>query len=304
MDDFEGLDVAAIQAALRDDFKIVRAYGKAHPETWVGMRFDIEPAVRVVAVFASELTVHDRQLRHLVAHPGCLVLESCPYTHADLQAMRAEIDELTAQRAADTGRRVISSIGEGVGLIHVRLRADQADFAAQLAQRFGSVVELQVGEFSFPDRRRPHPPGRPQPLQRADIDGLGLRLEVDRAAIRAGDDGHGQLVFHNGSDRRIGPLSGGQPVVGVLVDDSGQRVGGYSVRVAGTGWTVDLDAREASAVGVLFGTASLREELGYVVSPGEYFLHVEFPFGYEHVGPPTHVLTAPPARVIVTARDA
>lgn len=147
--------MAAIQAALRDDCEIVRAYGEAHSETWVGLRFDNEPTVRVVAVFAGELSVHDGQLRHLVARPGRLVLEACLYTHADLQATRAEIDGLIAQRAAETGRWVIFSIGEGVGVIHVRLRADQEDFAAQLAKRFGSAVDLQVGEFSFPDRRRP-----------------------------------------------------------------------------------------------------------------------------------------------------
>jgi hypothetical protein len=311
VDDLDGLDVSATQAALREDCAIVQAYGKAHPESWPSPRgtqwplrvgFDNEPIVRVVAVCTGDLTDHEGELRRLVAHPGRLVLHSSPYSHADILAMRAEIEEHVAQRTAGTGRRVVSAIGEGLGVIRVWLRADQEDFAARLAERYGPAVDLQVGELGFPSRRRPHPLTRPRPLEDAHIDGLKLRPETDRAALEVGADGHGRLVFHNTSDGHIGPLNGGQPLVGVLLDASGQRVGGYTGAIAGTGWAVDLAPGEAVAVGFLFGTASFREEIGYVLPSGEYRLRVAFPFSYGRVGPPTHVVTAQPTQVVVTAR--
>lgn len=291
-----------IQGALQADCDIARAYGEAHLDSWVGMGFENEPTVRIVALFTGDVAPYDRELRHLVAHPDHLALRSCPYTHAQLQATRAEIDEMGAERAAETGRPVMVGIGEGLGAIQVRLRADQENFAAELEERYGAMIEVQVGAFSFPERRRLHRSKPPRALEDAGIDGLELRLEVDQVLLEAGDDSHGRVVFHNAGDRRIGPLHGSQPLVGALIDDTGAVVGGYSGRIAGTGLTLDLSPGTTTTVRFVFGTASFRENLGYVLPPGEYRLQVGFPFHHEIAGPPTHRATAPSTRVGVTAR--
>lgn len=304
-------DLEMTQAALRDDLETVRAYGEAHPESWVGVRFSNDPTVRLVASFTGELAGHDRALRRVLSHPDRLVLEPGRHTSAELQAMTTEIDDLIARRVAETGRSVSSGIGEGVGVVQVHLRADQEDFAAELAQRYGPAVELRVGAFTYPGRRRPEPRGRvrpgtsrrPAPPEEVHLPGLELRVEVDRAVVEVGDDGHGKLVFHNGGDAPVGPLYGGQPLTGVLYDDAGERVGGSGLPTRGTGWVLELAPGETASVEFFFGTASCRKELGYVLPPGEYGLEVAFAFGQGLSGQPTQVLRAPRTRLRVTAPD-
>src|ERR1700729_371234 len=38
---------------LRGDLEVVRRYGDAHPDAWVGLRFENDPPVRIVALFAG-----------------------------------------------------------------------------------------------------------------------------------------------------------------------------------------------------------------------------------------------------------
>ena len=67
--------------------------------------------------------------------------DSWPPSH--LQRIREEIME-SAQDA-------ISGIGEGRGVLGVRLWADQLEVAASLYERYGDAVVLTVGYFPYPD---------------------------------------------------------------------------------------------------------------------------------------------------------
>ena len=95
-----------------------------------------------------------------------------------------------------------------------------------------------------------------------------MSVEIDQEVLEAGDDGHGRLVLRNSSSERIGPLHTGQPLVGSLLNSSLETVGGYSGWVAGTGRIIDLAPGGSASIGVIFGTASTREDLGYVLPPG------------------------------------
>jgi hypothetical protein len=203
------------------------------------------------------------------------------------------------QRAAETGRPILASIGQGKAVIHVALRADQEDVAGEVAARYGSAVELRVGAFSFPDRRpgRLGPPGRPAPEEQA-FEGLEVSVEVDQRVLEVGDDGHGRLVLRNNGPDRIGPLRAGQPLVGSLLNASHEAVGGFTGAIAGTGLTIDLTPGQSASIGVIFGTASTREELGYTLPPGTYWLKVQLPFQQEPGGP-THALTAPLTQITI-----
>lgn len=187
LDDLSGTQ--SIHSALRGDVELVTRYGEQHPGTWAGVWFDNEPAVRIVAAFTSDVAQHDAALRPRLRHPGRLVVQRRPHSLSDLRQIRHEIERTLRQQAAETGRPILTSIGQGKAVIHVVLRADQENVAGELAARYGSAVELQVGAFSFPGRRHSSPPprGGPAPQEHA-FAGLEMNVEVDQAVLEEGQD--------------------------------------------------------------------------------------------------------------------
>lgn len=99
----------------------------------------------------------------------------------------------------------------------------------------------------------------------------------------------------------IGPLGCGHPLVGSLLNASHEAVGGFTGAIAGTGLTVDLAPGQSASIRVIFGTASTREELGYALPPGTYWLKVQMPFRHGP-GEPTHALTAPLTQITIAPR--
>jgi hypothetical protein len=304
VDDLDGLgDKELIQSRLRGDFEFIVRYGEEHPGTWAGAWFDNEPTVRIAAAFTGDVAQHDAALRPQLRYPDRLVVERRQHSLSDLRRVQGEIERTIEQRATETGRWILTSIGEGKGAIRVGLRADQENLASELAARYGSAVELRVGAFSFPDRRRSHPrpPARPA-LEEQAFEGLEMSVEVDQRVLEVGDDGHGRLILRNGGSERIGPLGSGQPLVGWLLNASLETVGGYSGWIAGTGLIVDLAPGRSASIPVIYGTASTREDLGYTVLPGTYSLQVQMCFRHGLGGSPTHALTAPLAQITVIPR--
>jgi hypothetical protein len=305
VDDLDGLrDTGQLQSALRGDFEIVVSYGEEHPEAWAGAWWDNEPTVRIAAAFTGNTASHDAALRPRLQHPDRLVVEGRQHSLSDLRRVREEIERTLRQRQVQTGRQILASVGEGKAVISVGLRADQEHVASELASRYGSAVELRVGFFAFPERRRrrPRPPAGPA-LEEQAFEGLEMSVEVDQKVLQAGDDGHGRLVLLNSSPERIGPLDCGQPLVGYLLNASLERVGGYSGAIAGTGRTIDLAPGGSADIRVIFGTASTREDLGYVLPPGQYWLRVQMRLHHGPGAPLTTTPAAPLTQVTVVPRD-
>jgi hypothetical protein len=298
VDDLNGLrDTGQLQSALRGDFAIVASYGEEHPGSWAGAWWDNEPTVRIVAAFTGDAAAHDAALRPRLRHPGRLVVQSRLHSLSELRQVREEIERTLLQRQAQTGRAVLASVGGGKAVVSVHLRADQEHVASELASRYGSAVELRVGFFAFPDRRRrPGWPAEPT-LQEQAIQGLEMSVEVDQEVLQAGDDGHARLVLRNSSPEPIGPLDTGQPLVGSLLSSSLEKVGGCSGWVAGTGRTIGLAPGETASLPVIFGTASTREDLGYVLPSGRYWLSVQMRLRHGR-GTPQTTITAAPLRQI------
>jgi hypothetical protein len=300
VDDLDDLsDAQLIHSALQGDLELVTRYGEEHPATWAGVWFDNEPTVYLVAAFTSDVAQHDAALRPRLRHPGRLVVQRMPHSLADLRQVRQEIERTLQQRAAVTGRPILTSIGNGKAVIHVYLRADQENVASELAARYGSAVELRVGAFGFPERRRrgPRPPDGLAPAEQ-DFAGLEVSVEVDQTVLEVGDDGHGQLVLRNNGQERIGPLNTDQPLVGSLLNASHEPVGGYTGWIAGTGLAIDLEPGGSASINVIFGTASSREELGYALPPGEYWLKVHVPLRRGR-GEPAPALAVPLPRITI-----
>jgi len=304
VDDLEGLgDKELIQSALRGDFELITGYGQEHPETWAGAWFDNEPAVRIVAAFTGDVARHDATLRPRLRHPGRLVVESRQHSLSGLRRVRQEIERTLGQRATQAGRPILTSIGEGKAVICVALRADQENLAGELAARYGSAVELRVGAFCFPDRRHGHlrPPVRPA-LEERTFEGLEMSVEAGQRILQAGDDGHARLALRNNSSERIGPLASGQPLAGLLLNASLEAIGGYSGMIAGTGLIIDLAPGRSASIPGVYGTASTREDPGYALPPGTYWLKVQMRFRRGLGGPPSHALTAPLAPITIIPR--
>jgi hypothetical protein len=302
MDDLDGLgDKEVIHWALRGDFELITRYGEQHPGAWAGAWFDNDPAVRIVAAFTGDVAQHEAALRPQLRHPDRLVFEGRQHSLSDLRRVREEIERALEQRAEQTGRRILTSIGEGKGVIRVGLHADQENLASELAVGYGSAVELEVGFFCFPDRRPIHPRSPVGPaLQEQTFEGLEMSVEVHQRTLQVGDDGTGRLVLRNSGSERIGPLVSGQPLGGPLLDASLEAVGGYVGWIAGTGRIVDLAPGQSASIPVIYGTASTREDLGYALPPGTYWLKIQMPFRYGHPsGPPTHALTAPLTQITI-----
>jgi hypothetical protein len=262
--------------------------------------------VRIVAAFTGDAAPHDAALRPRLRHPDRLVAESRQHSLSDLRRVREEIERTLRQRQAQTGRLILASVGNGAAVISVALRADQEDVASELASRYGSAVELRVGFFSFPDRRRRRRPRQPPAgpvLEEQALEGLEMSVEVDQEVLEAGDDGRGRLILRNSSPERIGPLDTGQPLVGSLLNSSLETVGGYSGAIAGTGRTIDLAPGASASLWFIFGTASTREDLGYVVPPGQYWLKVQLGLHHGRGVPPTNAHAAPLTQITIIPRD-
>jgi hypothetical protein len=99
------------------------------------------------------------------------------------------------------------------------------------------------------------------------------------AALRPRLRHQGRLVLRKNGQEKIGPFGSDQPLAGSLLNASHDAGGGYSGGIAGTGPTVGIEPGRSARIKVIFGTASSREELGYVLPPGQYWLKVQMPFG-------------------------
>lgn len=282
---------------LSRDLELIRRYAETHQEDWAGVRFRNEPSLTLVAAFSRDVDSHREALRRLVEHPDHLQVEELPRSLAELNAVGDEI-----KRTAATG--AIVGIGKRWGRLHVRLRADQEDMAARLLDRYGDSVELEVGAFPYPmPAGLSVPPVRRSPHEQVSIDGLEARLDLDARTVHAGHQGRATVELHYTGTQRAGPLHSGQPLVAVLVDEHGREAGGLgNVAIAGTGLFIDLQPDERLRVPVLYGTASLRSDWGYMVPPGHYWVKTEVPIQGTLPGVPTQALSVPAEELIVVAR--
>ena len=281
-------DKEFIAAALRHDVEAIRRYGEANPGSWTGLRFENEPRVRIVASFVGDLEQHETALRPLLEYPDRLLLEQNRWTKAQLDDMASEIHAFLSERQAMTGRPVMAHLGVGIGVVGVGLQADQEELAGELKERYGDAIELDVGAFGYPMGRegsRPGPPRGPD-LEVVEIEGLELCLHPETRVFEVGDRGLADLVVRNVSTHHVGPYQSGQPLPAVLVDESGQVMGGNAPdHIAGTGRRIDLDPGDELKFKVLIGTASYREDLGYLLPPGQYWLRTYLRISE---GPPPH----------------
>jgi hypothetical protein len=287
-------EISLAQGELRADVNVVRAYGEAHPESWVELRYENEPTVRIVALFAGDdLETHRSALRRLVTHPDRVEVRPSPWTLVRLEEIRGEIQEVARSSAPG----LFSGWGIGRDTVTVSLRADGEAVATRLRERYGDAVDLTIGYLHFPDcavpesvrlhlakAQRAKPSLLPGELH-ADV-GEVLTVESGaniRSTMRLGNDGDHDVVAETNSH-----------IVAVVVDpETNETVGGYSGAQIMPLVRFRAPAGGSIEIPLLVGTASSVPRLGYAVPPGQWAIEVVLALGSDGV------FRAPPLPLVV-----
>lgn len=296
------------QGALLPDIDAVRNYGNCHPDAWVTLKFERNESNRmvVVALFSgNEVEVHEAALRQLVPHPNQLEVRRSRYSGSYLGQILKDVEEMS--RGVHEG--AFSGWGPGWDYVQVRLHADREALAAELSNRYGDAIRLRVGHMNYPlgqatntesGSRRLRPSTQP-----ISIPNIEVWLEFTPSHVSVGDNGRGQIVLHNTGSEPV-DIHSGRPLVGVVLEPStGEVVGSGSQAIAGTGWGLLLEAGMEASIDMVYGTASVRPELGCALPPGQYLVRTEVPIHGppSEQGTPPRVLLVPPAELTIHERS-
>ena len=199
-------------------------------EAWVELRYENEPTVRIVALFAGDgITDHEKALRRLVSHPDRLEVRPSPWTRVRLEEIRAAVQEMAT---ASSAPGLFSGWGTGGGRVHVRLRADGERVAARLREQYGDAVDVTIGFLRFPECAFPPSvaplmadPGRPGPLPLPDE--LHISLDEDWE-VQSGADLRSRIRLVNEGDLEVVAHTNGQLTASVVDPTTNETVGGFS----------------------------------------------------------------------------
>lgn len=270
-------DLELEHSKLRGDIDLVRNYGEAHPDAWVDLWVENEPAVRIVTVFAgNDVDEHEATLRSLVAHPDKLeVHHSNLYPRAYLEGIAAEVREM----ATSTERGSFRSWGIGHGKLNVVVRASRPDLAQRLFDSYGDAVRLRVGFLSYPDpmtmdtdvsQRSAPEPVRPPLLPVGEV-----QVSVDDGLkVRSGEDLRSTLHVNNIGPNEIVVLTNGAVTARIVDPQTEASVGGYEFAQTLMGIQFRIPPQDSVDVPLLVGTASTNPLLGYCVPSGHWTIEV------------------------------
>ncbi len=208
-----------------------------------------------------------------------------PWRH--LADVRSEIEaRLTSQ-----GKNVLASIGDGDGVVVVRLTPDATPIAEELKREFGDVVSITVGFKPFPLGDAPPAPLSLEPSE-AEERPLGLRVtcEITDRQIPRGDFITGQLVLLN-CGRAQAEFSAAASVGWLCVPGTLDVVGGYSGAIAAGERVIELAGGRVTSLNFIVGTASYEANDQYAVGSGTY--EVVVPLSVRDTGSgrdPVHLL--------------
>jgi hypothetical protein len=262
----EARRLGAAQDELRDDPRLLEAYGEGIPEVWTGIRFD---GPRLVALLTAP-DLHRDQILALVAHPDHVDVRSAPHS-------RKELDEVHEQLLSLIGPDPQSWTSHSPGLerVQVTLRVNENALASQLHQRFPDALEIQLGHHPYPlSSVRPDAARAPQAT--IELPYLHLSTEPERETWHPGETIGGLLRLTNVSTTETLRLDTGSPTTGVLLDEKGvQIVGGYTGWIAEVGRGIELGPGSHATIEFLAGSDTLDPSAGAVLPPGNYLLVVQ-----------------------------
>lgn len=172
--------------------------------------------------------------------------------------------------APHEGKSALSSIGDGGGVVVVRLTPSAAPIAGELKREFGDTVSITVGF-------KPFPLGDVHlaPLSLESSEGgqpklaLSATCEITNTRIRPGDSTTGQLLILNRGSVKA-EFSAAASIGWLCAPGTLDVVGGYSGAIAAVERAVALDAGSITSLNFIVGTASCEVNNRYVVNAGIY----------------------------------
>jgi hypothetical protein len=191
----------------------------------------------------------------------------------------ADVRSTIEAQLASQRKSALASIGDGDGVVVVRLNPDAAPVAEELKREFGDTVSITVGFKPFP-LGDAHPAPLPLEPSEAGEWQLGLRVtcELADARIPRGGSVTGKLVILN-CGSATARFSAAASVGCLCVPGTLDVVGGYSGAIAGVERVIELAAGGVTSLNFIVGTASCEANDQYAVGSGTYQVVVPLSVG-------------------------
>lgn len=259
------------------DIAAIRAFGTKNPGVLVDLKLSHEPTTHLVVLLKAGTNDSIAALKARLAHGENLEVEFTSVTSEQLETVRMEIEGLITERGPQGFRGYDVQWGQ----VHITLRPDQLELAGELFQRYGNLVQLEVG-------RKPYPP--PPVIARVEqshrsgptmpeitIPELEVTLILDHPTITRGSDGRGLVRFKNVGEEPI-TIWTDLPLTPRLTDPvSNETVGYFDGWIGGVGKILQLGPGDVEAMPVIFGTTSPPDVEGYSAPPGWYLVECVVP---------------------------
>lgn len=265
VDQTEIRELMARQAEVRGDWERLEEYGRTIPRLWRQTMYEGPDLVALL----TDPEPHRAELIALVEHPERLTVRRTPYSLERLLAIGEEVFAVVGQ---DSGRW--TQAGPSTETYTVTLRSDQSALAEELQERFGSVVEITLGQHPFPLAGAAPTSTAAAPASTIDLPTAELRIELDRSSIAPGDTVRGRVRIRNTSTTERLRFETGSPAVGVTLHPDGTRAGGFTGAIAGVGRLIDLAPGASDTLGFVAGSDAIDPTRGAALPPGHYLLVV------------------------------
>ncbi len=129
------------------DLAMIRRFGSENPGVLVDLKLSHEPRTHLAVLLKTD-TAGDvvTSLRQRLTHGDHLEVEFTTVTADQLEMVSDEISTLIRER----GSRALCQSDNQWGQVHIRLRADQHQLAAELLHRYGKMARIEVGLEPYP----------------------------------------------------------------------------------------------------------------------------------------------------------
>jgi len=268
------------QQRISGDVDLGIAYGADHPDEFASIRFENGPRVRMVIGFTAHIEEHCAALRAILEYPDEFEIIRQPATELRIE----QIQEAIAARY----REWLRSVGRGAGVIHLTLRADGQDAAAEVRAEYGELVEITVGMLPYPDRFG----GDPVCELVGPIAGdsqLVAVAELEVKSVRSGLDFRGTVTVRNTGADAFDFQSGPRHAAFVFKPGSASPSGFWTGGMDAVGFGKLLAPGESVDLELVGGTASCDPALGYALPPGQYEVRVPVVVQTSHDNAPTEI---------------
>jgi hypothetical protein len=232
-------------------------------------------ATAVVFIFTSAMTITQQAGASTRGYPpvpntATIVPPACTTPSHGAPILAGKIAAQERAITAFVGNH-FQALGQcGPGLLSLTLTPGSEALAKRVRIRFGSVVQILVGETVWDGRPGRSPRCGNLPTTSTIPAGYSATLDLRSTKVKSGANLTGTVKFKDTgtSDVRIDP---GEPIEMVVTKPHTRRVVGiYSGAIGGVGYSKLLQPGHTAEVDAIGGTARCDGGLGSALPPGRY----------------------------------